>query len=161
MISSQDAVGSGGKTEGAQGGRPSPIELEVMTSIGGFARLASEWGRLFELAHNPAPPLHHDWLSLWLEIYGPKYMDGREPLRVLCFRRDGELVGVLPLYLRRPARMADGGTSLMFVSTGEAEDEEICPDYMDLLCLEEVKARCAEMTWRYISCDLEIGRAHV
>ena len=126
------------------------ICVEVIRDLEGFARLEADWNMLFERAYNAAPPLHYDWVATWLEVYGSTYVAAGKGLRIICCHRDGELVAVMPLYLRRQQRVSDGGVCLSFASTGENIADEICPDYMDLLCLAEVKDACAELAWKTI-----------
>lgn len=123
------------------------ICVEVIRDLEGFARLEADWNILFERAYNAAPPLHYDWVATWLEIYGPIYVAAEEGLRIICCRRQGELVAIMPLYLRRQQHVSDGGVCLSFASTGESVADEICPDYMDMLCLAEVEDACAELVW--------------
>jgi hypothetical protein len=82
-------------------------------------------------------------------------MAGEEGLRIICCRRGEELVAVLPLYLRRPLRVSDGGTHLTFISAGERIEDEVCPDYMDLLCLRETREACARAVWTSLCEDLK------
>jgi CelD/BcsL family acetyltransferase involved in cellulose biosynthesis len=59
-----------------------------------FANLASEWDTLADGA-GAAPFLRPSWLGPWWEAFG------RGRLEILTARRDGRLVGVLPLARRR------------------------------------------------------------
>src|SRR5690606_5685572 len=62
---------------------------------------------------------------------------------VVCVRRDGTLIGVLPLYRRRRrARFGPSPDELYLFSSGEAEFEESCAEYLDLLCRDEDAAAC-------------------
>ncbi len=124
-----------------------PIRMEVLRETAALAELRTDWLGLFDNAHNASAPLHPDWIASWWEQYGHVYGQGCEPLRLLCFRRGGQLVGVLPLYQRRPLRMGDGGERLCFIGTGEHEHEEVCPDYLDLLSLPDATASCTELAW--------------
>lgn len=129
---------------------PSTLRAQVVSDLAGFRQLAGEWGALYAKAHNAAPVLHHDWLSIWLDINAKRYLASADGLRVLCCRRGPELVGALPMYLRKMQHLADGGRCLTFISSGEVASHEICPDYMDALCLAEVKDDCADLFWRLI-----------
>jgi CelD/BcsL family acetyltransferase involved in cellulose biosynthesis len=91
------------------------------------------WEQLYQVSPTAAPPLHWQWLGQWWRTYGPLYGRGGG-LRVLAVWRDGRLIGALPLYeQRRGVGQALAARRVGFLSTGEAEFEETCPDYMDLL----------------------------
>ena len=127
--------------------RSSPIRVEMHRDAAALAQLRNDWLRLFDSVPGAPPSLHPDWMSQWWDVYGCKYGLRYEPLRLLCFRRDKQLLGLLPLYERRPLRMRDGGERLCFIGTGENEHEEVCPDYLDLLSVPEAAKSCAELAW--------------
>jgi CelD/BcsL family acetyltransferase involved in cellulose biosynthesis len=58
-----------------------------------------------------------------------------------------ELIGVLPLYQARHSARAFGVRQLRFLSTGEAEREEICPDYLNILCRSGEEEACSHAVW--------------
>lgn len=132
----------------------SAVQCEIVRTQEGFDQLQPAWDALFQQAHNPSPPLSYEWLQKWLDIYGEQYLGDESALRIICCWRGRDLVGVLPLYVRRQQRVADGGTHLAFISTGEQQNEEICPDYLDMLCLADVKDYCIELAWRAILQDM-------
>lgn len=125
----------------------SPIRVETLRETAALAQLRGDWLRLFDSVTHASASLHPDWISNWWDIYGPGYGCSREPLRLLCFRRDEQLLGILPLYQRRSIRMRDGGERLCFIGTGEDEYEEVCPDYLDLLSMPHAAASCADLAW--------------
>jgi hypothetical protein len=57
------------------------------------------------------------------------------------------LVGALPLYEGRSGRSPLGARELRFLSTGEAEYEETCPDYLNALCLCGEEEACLDAVW--------------
>lgn len=132
----------------------SAVRCEIVRTQKGFDGLQTAWEILFQQAYNASPPLSYEWQQKWLDVYGEQYLGDESALRIICCWRGRELVGVMPLYLRRQQRIADGGGHLAFISTGEQQNEEICPDYLDLLCLAEVKDYCIELVWRAILQDL-------
>jgi CelD/BcsL family acetyltransferase involved in cellulose biosynthesis len=133
----------------------STIRVDVLCCFDQFLALRDAWDGLFRDACNAAPPLQHEWLSAWWRVNGGVYGNGRDALRVLCiWRNQDELIGVLPLYQRRAQRIAEGGRWLTYLSTGEPEADEICPDYMDLLCKREMRDVCADLAWRTLCGEL-------
>lgn len=119
--------------------------------------LESEWGSLFRSSPSASAPLHFDWLRQWWAIYGTANSNHRT-LRILAIRREGRLVGVLPLQL--VADTASGITRhrLIFLSTGEAQRDETCPDYLNLLhapcedayCIGVAAAALCRSRWEQI-----------
>ena len=64
--------------------------------------------------------------------------------------RGAQLTGIIPLYECLPPRAVVGLKTLRFLSTGEAEYEETCPDYLDLLCRPHEEAACARAVWQTV-----------
>lgn len=118
--------------------------VAVVRSFGEFCTLERPWNTLFAASASASPFLHYDWLKQWLELYGPEYTSLQAGLRVLLFRQGGELVGALPLYVRRGNYPFSGPRAIRFIGTGEAENEEACPEYLDLLALPDEEAACLD-----------------
>ncbi|MFN3652331.1 MAG: GNAT family N-acetyltransferase [Armatimonadota bacterium] len=118
--------------------RPSPVGLsssdhyrtQIVRTPAEWQALEPEWRELHAASTAGEPALSWEWLSGWWRHYGPAYAR-EDALRVVLVRRGSELVGALPLYLQRSYPMAP--RRLLFLSTGELEREETCPDYLDLL----------------------------
>ena len=79
-----------------------------------------------------SPPLRWEWVREWWRIYGPVYGDRGRGLRLITVRRGTELIGVLPLY-QSFTGCPWGSRQLRFTSTGEADFEKTCAEYLDLL----------------------------
>lgn len=130
-----------------------PPQVRVITEAAEFDRLQPAWTELFSASPQAATPLHFDWLRTWWRIYRSE--DAGQQLRVITVWRGHRLIGGLPLYSGtiRPAALRL--RTLQFLSTGEAEHEETCPDYLNLLCLPGEEAACiaavshavAELPW--------------
>ena len=71
------------------------LTLETISSESSFAELEEEWDVLVRTRPRPSPFLLHRWLLEWWRHYGD---DGE--LAVHVARRDGRLVGALPLCVR-------------------------------------------------------------
>lgn len=119
------------------------LSVEVIRETATWDRIQPEWDALFHASPNASPPLHFDWLRQWWRIYGPVYAQQGRGLRILTVRRDERLIGVLPLY-ESCQRAILQTRRLQFLSTGEQEFEEICPDYLDLLCLPAERQTCLD-----------------
>ena len=113
------------------------LQFEVLTRPADWAALRPDWNRLYAACPDAGPPLHPAWLTAWWEVYGPAYA-AADGLRIAIARRDGELVAGAPLYLsQRRGRLKL--QSLRPLSTGEAEAEETCADYLDPLALPDCR----------------------
>ena len=71
------------------------LQLERVSTEPAFAELAAEWDDLVRAMPRPSPFLLHGWLLQWWRHFG-----GGAELAVLVARRDGSLVGGLPLFVR-------------------------------------------------------------
>jgi CelD/BcsL family acetyltransferase involved in cellulose biosynthesis len=72
------------------------LELETIGRLEEFERLAPDWDALVRAMPRPSPFFLHAWLKAWARHYG----EGAE-LTVHVARREGRLVGALPLLVRR------------------------------------------------------------
>jgi len=101
--------------------------IETVSTTDGFEALAPEWDDLVRAMPRPSPFLLHGWLAEWWRHYG-----GKSELNVHVARRDGRLVGALPLVSRRRAgvRVATfmGGSELALpdVLLAPGQDGEDC-----------------------------------
>ena len=101
--------------------------IETISTTDEFEALEPEWDDLVRAMPRPSPFLLHSWLAEWCRHYGA----GGE-LRVHVARRDGRLVGALPLVLRHRAglRVASfmGGPESVLpdVLAATGEESEVC-----------------------------------
>lgn len=119
--------------------------VQIVTDNAGFDALQREWDELFIASPTASPPLRFDWVRVWWRIYGPVYGCGGKGLRLIVMRRNGRLIGALPLYLSRGALPLLGVRRLRFISTGAAEFEETCAEYLDLLHAPGEAGACIEL----------------
>jgi CelD/BcsL family acetyltransferase involved in cellulose biosynthesis len=103
------------------------------------------WQALHAASPYASPPLDFHWLREWWRIYGPTY--GTGGLQIVTAWRGHELVAAVPLYQVRHDRRSLGLRQLRFLSTGEAEYEETCPDYLDTLCLRGEEEAWTDVLW--------------
>lgn len=66
------------------------------------------------------------WHHTWWGVFGDK-----NELCILCVRLGGQLVALMPLYVRQHAWPK--ASSVMFVGTGEGETDEVATEYLDVL----------------------------
>lgn len=119
----------------------------VIDDEDGWDAIRADWDDLHASVPDASVFLHFVWLRSWWHDYGAEYGPGG--LRILTIWRDGILTGALPLYVNgRSGRLH--ARWLRFISTGEAEAEETCPDYLGLLCRPGAEVECAALAWRDI-----------
>jgi CelD/BcsL family acetyltransferase involved in cellulose biosynthesis len=76
--------------------QPAALEIATVTDAAGFAALADGWDELVGAMARPAPFLLHAWLEEWW-----RHLSGDARLAVVAARREGRLVGALPLMIHR------------------------------------------------------------
>lgn len=107
-----------------------------------------EWNDLYAASPTASPPLDFAWLRGWWRVYKSTVRAGG--LRVVTVWRATRLIGAVPLYMRRGRGGPLGVRRLGFISTGEAEFEEICPDYLNILYLPGEEDICVDSMWQAV-----------
>jgi CelD/BcsL family acetyltransferase involved in cellulose biosynthesis len=129
---------------------PTEITTRVIQDETEWDAIRDDWNALYALSPYSSTALDFAWLRGWWRVYGSLY--GAGGLRIVTVWRGSRMVGAIPLYRNRGPGGALGGRHLRFISTGEAEHEETCPDYLNLLCLRGEEAVCVDSIWA------EVGR---
>lgn len=121
-----------------------PLEVRIIRELPAWEAVQRDWDGLCAASPTESTPLAFVWLRNWWLVYAPVYAAGG--LRIITLWRGARLVGALPLYI---AAMQGpiAARCLRFVSTGEREFEEVCPDYMDLLHLPGEEQACVQAAW--------------
>jgi len=127
---------------------PKDLETRVIQDGPEWDAIRDEWDALHASSPYSSTALSFDWLRGWWRVYGNFY--GTGGLRIVTVWRGSRLVGALPLYLDCGAGGSLGGRHLQFISTGEAEHEETCPDYLNLLCLPGEESACVDSMWERV-----------
>ncbi|OOG46691.1 GNAT family N-acetyltransferase [Rhodanobacter sp. C01] len=122
-----------------------PLVVRVIQDVAAWDAIREEWDRLYAASPTASTPLDFVWLRRWWQVYASVY--GAGGLRIITLWRGSVLSGALPLYIAGADAGRVAARCLRFVSTGEEEFEEICPDYLDLLHLPGEDTACAEATW--------------
>ena len=129
---------------------PKEVTTRVIRDEWAWDAIRDDWNILYASSPYSSVPLDFAWLRGWWRVYGALY--GTGGLRVVTVWRGLQLVGSVPLYVSRGVGNSLGARHLRFISTGEEEHEETCPDYLNLLCLPGEEAVCADAIWS------EVGR---
>ncbi len=128
---------------------PKAVTTRIIREVGEWDAIRDDWNTLYSSSPYSSVPLDFVWLRGWWRVYGPLY--GNAGLRIVTVRRGSRLVGAIPLYVSRGMGGSFGTRHLRFISTGEEEHEETCPDYLNLLCLSGEEAVCADAVWREVA----------
>ena len=120
------------------------LTTRVIRSTKDWDGIKDPWKTLYESSPHASTPLDFDWLRTWWILYCAPHAD--EDLRIITIWRDSQLVGVAPLYVRHGSDRSHA-RHIRFLSTGEAEAEETCPDYLNVLCLAGEEETCANAVW--------------
>lgn len=131
-----------------QSARNDGVLARVICDERAWDSIRPDWDGLYAASPWASTPLDFDWLRGWWQVYGRAY--GAGGLRIVTIWRRSRLVGALPLYLGRGRGGPFGVRQLRFISTGEAEFEETCPDYLNLLCWPGDEEACVAAAWREI-----------
>jgi CelD/BcsL family acetyltransferase involved in cellulose biosynthesis len=118
------------------------LSLAVLTEPGDLEAAQGRWTELLERSATNQPTLSPLWMLAWWKTFGA--LDGRQ-LRCCLFFDGPRLVGLAPLLVRRhryppgiPLRR------LELLASGEAQEDEICSDYLNPIAergYEEAVAR--------------------
>jgi CelD/BcsL family acetyltransferase involved in cellulose biosynthesis len=123
----------------------SQLSARIITSEREWDAIRQDWDSLFSACPAAATTLDFTWLRLWWLHYGATY--GCDRLRIITVWRDSQLIAILPLYISCSSSRLFPLRVLRFVSTGEAECEETCPDYLGFLCVPGEEEPIALYLW--------------
>jgi CelD/BcsL family acetyltransferase involved in cellulose biosynthesis len=110
---------------------PSDIRADVLRTRQQFRALEPAWNTL--LANSSANTLcaSWDWLDTWCDVFGNDI-----DYAVITVREDDTLIGVAPFWVERTRMRGLPVRMLRFLGTGEAEAEEVCSEYLDLIAVK-------------------------
>lgn len=130
------------------------IQVQCVSDVAEFAELRTEWDQLHSQCEHAAVFMTWAWHHTWWSIFG----EGNE-LAILCARSNGELVGLMPLYIRRFSWPK--ASRVMFIGSGEGEADEVASEYLDALAapghkttavspmLDWLNEHCADMCFQF------------
>jgi CelD/BcsL family acetyltransferase involved in cellulose biosynthesis len=108
--------------------------VERIETTDGFAALRHDWNALLETSRSRCAFLTHEWLFAWW-----KHLAAGRTLFILTSRKQGNLVGILPLAVRRPQYSRMIPRSLELLGTGL-----IGSDYLDAIVMPGVEHEVME-----------------
>jgi CelD/BcsL family acetyltransferase involved in cellulose biosynthesis len=125
----------------------SRLVTRIIEDAADWDSIRGDWDGLYATSPTSSTVLDFTWLRTWWREYVEFRRDAI--LKIITIWRSECLIGVLPLYLDRGASRFSS-RRLGFISTGEAEIEETCPDYLNLLCAAGDETACADLAWKEI-----------
>jgi len=122
-----------------------PLEVALFDSEERLVTLDVDWNRLAS-GSGSCMSITWEWLHTWWSVYGRE----RCELRVVTVRRDGVLIGALPLvcYVERMGMRR--ARVLRFLGTGEPEADEVVSEYIDMLAVPGCDAVVAAAISEYL-----------
>lgn len=126
--------------------------LELVSELRDLEALRPAWEDLAARSATSEPMLQPFWLLPWWRVFGAS---GGRRLRVLAMREGPRLVGLAPLLARthwyRPGLPF---RRLELLGSGEAQEDEICSEYIGVLAERGAEAKVA----RWLASALRSGR---
>jgi CelD/BcsL family acetyltransferase involved in cellulose biosynthesis len=118
----------------------------VLESIEEVQVIEGAWQKL--LARSEAPEVFRtfEWLTAWWQVFGG---EGRFQLLVIGVRCEGMLVGRAPFVVRQAGRIR----RLSFMGTGEAQADEVCSDFPDVIAAAGYEAVVCDEIWRRLQAE--------
>lgn len=124
------------------------IVTRVIQEVKEWHAIRREWDELYSSSPTASPALDFTWLQTWWHVYESGL---RVPeLRVVTVWRGTRLIGAMPLYTYQDTTEPFRLRRLGFLSTGEAEAEETCADYLNILVAATEEAACVDAVWRAV-----------
>lgn len=103
------------------------LSLSVIDNIASFEQLQGDWSDLMPHASAATVFMQWEWHFTWWQVFARK----NDSLHIMTWRKNGRLVGVLPLY--KQSSWIPGTSCLHFIGTGETQIDEVATEYGDLL----------------------------
>lgn len=132
----------------AAAGHNEQYVTRVISSLTEWDAIRRDWEALYAASPTASTALDYAWLESWWRTYRPGLQ--APELCVISVWRGARLIGALPLYARRERMWPLGLRRLGFLSTGEAEFEETCADYLNILFVPGEEAACVDAVWQAI-----------
>ncbi len=113
------------------------IQVSVIDQPDDFKVLEGTWDRLLSNDQRGCVFMSWQWHFTWWEVYA----NPLDKLQIALFCIDGEIVGLLPMYSRRQYLLRR--STLRFIGTGEAHEDEVATEYLDVLAVTEKQEHVA------------------
>lgn len=132
------------------------LSVKTLRNWSDVVGIAPQWDSLDALRKKECPFSSHEFASIWWRHFGAVRC---EPLVILVYD-DRELVGIAPFYIRRDLPFV-GIPTLYFIGQGEAEEDEVCAEYLDIIASPNYEERVAQAVAVRLMNGRDWGRAFV
>jgi len=102
------------------------LDIEVCSDWILSDRKKQAWEILSTTHYAPNVFLTVNWLKLWWKVFSKN----NDELHIIYIWKNNEIIAIVPIYLQ-------GGSLVKFIGTGEAEADEVCSEYLDVLINNE------------------------
>ncbi|MEM9605450.1 MAG: GNAT family N-acetyltransferase [Pseudomonadota bacterium] len=103
------------------------FRLRIIDNTEAFRALRREWSNLLENTAQESVFLSWEWLFTWWEVFA----DPSRDLHIIAVYERDTLVGVMPVYGHH---CRGYGYVLRWLGTGEAPEDAIVSEYLDIVC---------------------------
>lgn len=129
------------------------ITVRVLQSWADVIAIGPQWNALDELRDQECPFSSHEFALIWWQHFGTALC---KPLVILVYQHE-RLMGIAPLYIRRHWPMLTVPT-LHFIGQGEAEEDEVCAEYLDIIASPDDEGEVARAVTRTLIDSTGWGR---
>jgi CelD/BcsL family acetyltransferase involved in cellulose biosynthesis len=129
------------------------ITVRVLQSWADVIAIGPQWNALDELRDQECPFSSHEFALIWWQHFGTALC---KPLVILVYQHE-RLMGIAPLYIRRRWPMLTVPT-LHFIGQGEAEEDEVCAEYLDIIASPDDEGEVARAVTRTLIDSTGWGR---
>lgn len=112
--------------------------------------MADEW-RAFAATGSACFFMSWEWHYTWWQVYSAR----TDRLYILRITHGDTLVGLLPMYARRHGLSVS--RTLMFLGTGEAREDEVATEYLDIIAHPEYRSSVADVALNWLADCTEWG----
>lgn len=126
------------------------LTMSIVSDNDAFAAMADEW-RALSAQCSTCFFMSWDWHYTWWQVYSSP----NQRLYVVRFTAGDKLVGLLPMYLKRSGLTFQ--RSLQFLGTGEAREDEVATEYLDVIAHPNFSAVVANAAIEWLSSCAEWG----
>ena len=122
----------------------SELEVSIVSDRDSFSAMADEWRAL---AHQSSASffMSWEWHYTWWQVYSNPH----DRLYLARFTIGNQLVGLLPMYSRRQGLALSH--TLFFLGTGEAREDEVATEYLDLIAHPDYRQIVADAAIKWLS----------
>lgn len=126
----------------------SKTTLRLVNSLSEFKALKDDWNELYKVSNCNSIFSSWDWMVTWWEVFQDQF---QRELFILCLYNDDQLVGIAPFQIDKsyPRALVQGKT-LRFIGLGDAFEDSIQSEYLDLIALPGMENILVDTVSKYL-----------